>query len=258
MVTPDAVSTRQHSGIRTGRLALHGRRVVYREAGAGAPVILVSGLGLSGRFYDRNFPAFANAGLRLIVPDLPGFGGTRGAPRGQSVAETGAFLLDFTAALGIPRAVWIGHSIGAQAVIEVAARAPARARGIVLAGPTGEPGSAKLARQAWALLREATRAPAPVVARVLADYVRTSPLAYIGTWIRYAQDRPQDDLAKVQCSALILVGARDPVVRPEYLELLLHGLRDRRLERIPGGTHALPRSSAAAFNQAVIAFCRAC
>jgi pimeloyl-ACP methyl ester carboxylesterase len=238
------------------RLVLAGKRVRYREAGAGPPVIVASGLGLSGRFYDRNLPAFARAGLRMIVPDLPGFGGSRGAPFGQRVDETRAFLLAFADALDIPRAVWLGHSIGAQAVLELAARAPARARAIALAGPTGEPGSAKMPRQAWALAKEAVRAPVPVVLRVLSDYVRTSPFAYVGTWIRYAQDRTQDDLIRVQCPALVLVGTRDPVVRTDYLELLLHRLPQPRLERIAGGTHALPRSSAPEFNRAVIAFCR--
>ena len=107
--------------IRKATLELEGRKVVYREAGAGAAVIVVSGLGLSGRFYDRNLPAFADAGLRMIVPDLPGFGGTRGGRvRGQSVAETCAFLRTFADALGIARATWIGHSIGAQAALQLA------------------------------------------------------------------------------------------------------------------------------------------
>lgn len=244
------------TGIRKLELGVAGRRVRYREAGAGPAVIIASGLGLSGRFYDRNLPAFAAAGLRLIVPDLPGFGGSAGGRTGLSVADTRAFLLQFANALGIDRAVWVGHSIGAQAVIDLAAHAPARARGLVLVGPTGEPGSIRLGRQAWALAREAFRAPVRVVTHVLSDYVRTSPLAYAGTWIRYAKDRPQDDLVRVQCPALVLVGTLDPIVRADYLELLRHRLRGQ-LQWIAGGTHALPRGNPAEFNRAVIDFCRA-
>ncbi|HSJ15225.1 MAG TPA: alpha/beta hydrolase [Longimicrobiales bacterium] len=247
---------REATPVRVRRLELEGRRVTYREAGAGAPVVVASGLGLSGRFYDRNFPAFAAAGLRLIVPDLPGFGGSRGGRRGLGVAETRDFLLAFTRAVGVAGAIWVGHSIGAQAALQVAVHAPHRARGIVLVGPTGEPGSGRLLKQAWALARESVRVPPAVVARVLSDYVRTSPLSYIGTWIRHARDRPQQRLSAVQCPALILVGTRDPVVSADYLELLLRRLRHSRLERIAGGTHALPRSRAAEFNSAVIAFCR--
>lgn len=239
------------------RIEVDGRRVVYREAGSGPAAVLISGLGLSGRFYDRSYPAFADAGLRLIVPDLPGFGGTRGGALGQGVAETRAFMLAFADALEVKRAVWIGHSIGAQAAIDLAAQAPHRAHGIVLVGPTGAPDHPRALHQLAALAREAWRAPFPVVARVLTDYVRTSPLAYAGTWLRYAQDRPLEKLRAVQCPALVLVGTHDPVVDAEFIALLLHGLPHAEIARVAGGTHALPRSRAHEFNTAIAKFCRA-
>lgn len=248
---PDAV-------IRRHRITVSGRRVVYREAGAGVPVILASGLGLSGRFYDLNLPVLAAAGLHAIVPDLPGFGGTggRGHRTGQTPQQTCDFLLEFAAAVGIERAFWIGHSVGAQAVLALAGQAPHRVHGLVLVGPTGDPAGSKAWQQARALALETLRAPPRVVLRVFTDYARTSPLAYLGTWVRYAMDHTEDDLARVQCPVLVLVGTRDPVVRTSYLELLQRRIPCTRLERVPGGTHALPRSSPAAFNQATIAFCR--
>ena len=238
------------------RIELADRPVSYREAGSGNPVVLVPGLGLSGRFYDRSFEAFATAGLRLLVPDLPGFGGTGGAPLGHSVSAMRDFVLDFSAALGLTRPIWVGHSLGAQVVVQLAAEAPHHARAVVLVGPTGAPGARKLPRQAWALLREARRAPVPVVLRVLSDYVRVSPLAYVGTWLRYGRDRPLERLRAVTCPVLVLVGTRDPVIDPLFLDVMLRRLPDVRLERVPGAGHALPRAQAAQFNSAVTAFCR--
>jgi pimeloyl-ACP methyl ester carboxylesterase len=239
------------------RIEVGGRRVVYREAGSGPAVLVISGLGLSGRFYDRSYPAFADAGLRLIVPDLPGFGGTRGGALGHDVEETRAFMLAFADALEVKRAVWVGHSIGAQAAIDLAAQSPHRAHGIVLVGPTGAPDHPRALHQLAALARESWRAPFPVVLRVLSDYARTSPLAYAGTWLRYAKDRPLEKLRAVQCPALVLVGTRDPVVDEEFIELLLHGLPHAEIARVPGGTHALPRSRWHEFNTATAQFCRA-
>jgi pimeloyl-ACP methyl ester carboxylesterase len=230
--------------------------VTYREAGSGPAVLVAAGLGLSGRFYDRSFAAFAGAGLRLIVPDLPGFGSSAGPMLGQPVQDTCAFLLSLADALGTERPIWLGHSLGAQVVIDLAAASPHRSRAAVLVGPTGAPGARKLPRQAWALLREASRAPFPVVLRVLSDYVRMSPLGYVGTWIRYGRDTPLDKLRAVVCPTLVLVGTRDPVIDPLFLDVLLRRLPAARLERVPGASHALPRAHAELFNAQVIRFCR--
>lgn len=239
------------SRIRIGR-----RQVTYREAGSGPAVLVIPGLGLSGRFYALSFPAFAAAGLRLVVPDLPGFGSTRRAPLGERVEETREFVLAFADAVGIDSAIWIGHSVGGQVAIDIAVEAPQRTRAVVLVGPTGAPGRRKLPRQAWALVREASRAPFPVVLHVLSDYLRTSPGSYVGTWLRYGRDRPLAKLRAVMCPALVLVGTRDPVIDPLFLDVLLRRLPDARLERVPGGTHALPRAQPAEFNAAVVRFCR--
>jgi 2-hydroxy-6-oxonona-2,4-dienedioate hydrolase len=235
--------------VQVGRL-----RVAYREAGAGTVAITAAGLGLSSRFYEQSYPAFAGAGIRLVVPDLPGWGRTSGPWTGLSPGQTARFLLDFADALGVRRAVWIGHSIGAQAIVELAAHSPARADGIVLVGPTGAPGRAELLRQAWGLAVETYRTSIGVIGAVARDYVRTSPLHYLGTWVRHSGHDLLGRLPQVQCPALVLAGDADPVCTPAFIELLRHRMPEGRVQWIRGGTHALPRGHAPEFNRSVIAF----
>jgi hypothetical protein len=99
------------------------------------------------------------------------------------------------------------------------------------------------------------RAPFSVVLRVLSDYARMSPLGYVGTWIKYGRDTPLDKLRAVACPTLVLVGTRDPIIDPLFLDVLLRRLPAARLERVPGGSHALPRAHAELFNAQVIRFC---
>lgn len=229
--------------------------MVYREAGAGPAVLVIPGLGLSGRFYDRSCRDFAAAGLRLVVPDLPGFGGTRGAGTGLEVEPTCAVLLQLADELRIERAVWLGHSLGTHVALRLAATEPGRTSGVVLAGPTRALGPAGLARQAWSLVREALRAPVPVVLHVLSDYLRTSPFSYLGTWLRYGRDRPLEWLPDISCPVLLVLGTRDPVADASFIAALRRGLPQARTEIVGGGTHTLPRAKAAAFNAAVLSFC---
>ena len=235
---------------------VNGAPASYREAGSGVTAIVTAGLGLTSRFYEHSYDAFADAGIRLVAPDLPGWGKTPGPRTGSSPHEHAAFLLDFAHALQLRSAVWIGHSLGAQVVTEIAARRPDLARGLVLVGPTGRPGRAVLPRQAWALAREARRTSLAVIAAVMRDYLSASPLRYLGTWIKHSHDDMLARARRITCPALILVGTRDPVSTPAYIELLRHRMPHARVEWITGGTHALPRGHAAEFNRHVTHFIR--
>lgn len=236
---------------------VRGRTASYREAGAGIVAIMTAGLGLTSRFYEQSFGPFAGAGIHLIVPDLPGWGDTPGPRTGLAPADTAAFLLEFADALDIRRAVWIGHSLGAQPVIHIAGQRPDVAAAIVLVGPTGAPGRFRLIRQARGLVVETVRTSARVIGAVAREYLSASPARYVGTWLRHSRDTTLDRLHRIQCPTLILAGDKDAVCSPAFIELLRHRIPDAEVEWVPGGSHALPREHATEFNRAVIAFIRA-
>jgi 2-hydroxy-6-oxonona-2,4-dienedioate hydrolase len=218
--------------------------------------VLVAGLGLSSRFYAPSYAAFAAAGLRLIVPDLPGFGRTRGGYFGLSVPGTAALLDGFRAALGLGRPAWIGHSLGWQPAAALAADRPGRAAALVLAAPTLPRGRRRRLRQFATFAIAARREAAHVIRAVARDYLLTSPLAYAGTWFRYAGDDAVERLRRVHCPCLLLLGTRDPMLSPDDLALLQARLPDATLLRVAGGTHGLPVEDPHGFNQSVIAFLR--
>jgi pimeloyl-ACP methyl ester carboxylesterase len=231
-------------------------RVRWREAGRGEPVVVLPGLGLSGRFYDANAHVFADAGFRFIVPDMPGLGGTDGPRTGGTVASSVRFALSFIDLLDLDGVHWIGHSIGAQHALAAAGTRPDRARSLTLVGPTGghARGLRRIVHQAVGLGREALHAGARVIGAVARDYVRVSPAAYLGAWLRSAHDEPVIAAARVTCPVLFVVGTRDPVAERTYVESLAAEMLHARIAWIDGAGHALPRGRAAAFNAVTIAF----
>lgn len=241
---------------RRRNVQLGDRVASYRESGSGIAVIVTAGLGLTSRFYEQSYDAFADAGMHLIIPDLPGWGDTPGPRTGLRPADAAGFLLEFARVLGIRRAIWIGHSLGAQPVVRIAAMRPDIASAIVLVGPTGAPGRFRLLRQAASLAVEARRTSASVIAAVAREYITTSPVRYVGTWLRHGRDDILDLLPRVQCPALILAGDADPVCRAPFVEMLRHRIPHAHVEWVRGGTHALPRGHADHFNRAVTGFVR--
>ncbi|MFO0554267.1 MAG: alpha/beta hydrolase [Polyangiaceae bacterium] len=101
------------------RVELSGGTVSYCDEGAGPCVVAVHGLPGSSRDFRWLAPVLAR-GVRVIRPDMPGFGGTALAVEPDpSVDARARFVLEFLDALEVSRPVLLGHSMGGV----VAARA---------------------------------------------------------------------------------------------------------------------------------------
>jgi pimeloyl-ACP methyl ester carboxylesterase len=102
---------------------------------AGPPVFLMHGFPYDIHAYAEVAPRLAQAGCRVIVPYLRGFGPTRflrrDTPRSGEQAALGADLLALMDALEIPRAVLAGYDWGGRAACVVAALWPGRCAGLV-------------------------------------------------------------------------------------------------------------------------------
>ena len=111
--------------------------VAYLEYGpaSGWPCILGHGFPYDVHAYDQAAPILAQAGARVIVPYLRGYGPTRflsaGTPRSGEQAALGVDLLDFMDALKIERAVLGGYDWGGRAACIVAALLPMRVVALV-------------------------------------------------------------------------------------------------------------------------------
>jgi len=112
-------------------------RIAYREYGPtdGWPCILGHGFPYDVHAYAEVAPMLADAGARVIVPFLRGYGPTRflspDTPRSGEQAALGADLLALMDALGIKRAVLGGYDWGGRAACIISALWPERVHALV-------------------------------------------------------------------------------------------------------------------------------
>ncbi len=112
------------------------RTIRYLGEGAGQPLILLHGasLGSSADSFLCNLGPLAAAGIRAIAVDRPGYGLSDG-PTESTAAGHQQFALDFMDALGIDRAVLIGHSQQASVVAALTLDRPDRVPRAIIVGP---------------------------------------------------------------------------------------------------------------------------
>jgi pimeloyl-ACP methyl ester carboxylesterase len=217
---------------------VRGTRLRYLVAGRGEPLLLVHGLGGAAANWLALAPLLL-PGRRLLLPELPGHGGSEppaAAPSLNVYADRLAALLDHEAAT--PAAV-VGHSLGGAIVLRLAIRRPDAVSALVLAGAAGISSATRNARYALAV----TGIVKP--GRKLAPYrrwiARSNALkrAVFGGWgaadpealppelveaflsgpprhtdtvsaaKALIRDDPRPDLDRVRCPSLVLWGARD-------------------------------------------------
>lgn len=135
----------------------------YEEHGPadGFPVVLLHGFPYDIRSWDGVAPSLGEAGYRVLVPYLRGYGPTRfrdpGAPRMAEQAAIAQDVVDFIDALGIDRCALAGFDWGNRAACITAILHPQRVRAQVAVGgysvqdtvTPGRPGRAAGEARLW-------------------------------------------------------------------------------------------------------------
>lgn len=259
-----------------------GRRLAWREGGAGAPALLLhcalahSGAwaGVMARLGDR---------LAMRAPDLPGHGRTDPAPEGESVQEQA--LADARALLPpadpdgpAPRRVHlIGHSFGGTVALRLAVAAPERVASLTLVDPVlfallaetdpgayaaemaeAGPARARMAAGDWEgaaeafLARWGTGAPPSPAQR--AAMVAGMPFVWRSEAEIAIPETATLDAARLRRIAvptLVVTGAASPASIGAIAEGLAQVIPNLRRVEIPGAGHMVPITHAAEVSAAI-------
>jgi 4,5:9,10-diseco-3-hydroxy-5,9,17-trioxoandrosta-1(10),2-diene-4-oate hydrolase len=118
-----------------------GLDIHYHDAGSGTPVVFIHGSGPGASGYSnfkQNYPVFAAAGHRVIVPDLPGYGLSSKPEDAQYTLDFFvAALHEFLTALDIRRCVLLGNSLGGAIAMKYALDHPDAVTKLILMAPGG-------------------------------------------------------------------------------------------------------------------------
>jgi pimeloyl-ACP methyl ester carboxylesterase len=196
--------------------------------GQGEPLVMIHGLGGTSNTFTPVIDGIGRQ-MQVIRPDLPGSGRspTSGRPSLEEFADVVARAVT---ALGIGRANFAGHSLGAIVCFHIALRNPRLVKTLALVGPLLAPADAgrqglrdrAAAARAQgmqpiadtlvqATTAAATRREQPVtVAAIREMLMRQDAEGYARTCEALADAAPAD-VAPIKCPTLLLTGDEDPI-----------------------------------------------
>jgi 3-oxoadipate enol-lactonase len=123
----------------------------YFVGGSGPPIVLVHGLGGMASNWRLVAPELA-AERRVIVPELPGHGGSAPFADVQSLDPYADAVLAVADAEGAVPAPWVGHSLGGLLGLRATLRRPEAVTGLVLAAAAGISSATRIGQATVTLL----------------------------------------------------------------------------------------------------------
>ncbi len=149
-------------GFEERTLVHRGTPLRYFTGGSGRPILLVHGLGGAAANWRLIAPALAGE-RRVIVPELPGHGGSGALGEATTLDPFAEAVLAIAAAEGAIPAPWVGHSLGGLVALRAALLRPDAVTGIVLAAAAGISSASRAGRVTVTLIGVAR--PGKVIGR---------------------------------------------------------------------------------------------
>jgi 3-oxoadipate enol-lactonase len=225
------------------------------QSGKGPPLFLFHSLLSDRASFDAIVPALSRS-FRVIVPELPGFGGSQAVTGGLAAVADRMAQMMRDAAAG-EDAIVLGNGYGGFVALQMAIRHPGIATKLILAdcgAAFSEAGREAFRNMAAASSAKGLAAITDVAMRRLfapefqaqhpdlmqgrrEAFLRTDPDVFRAACDALAKLDLRGEVAKVKVPVLVLVGEHDEATPPPMSHELAGLLPRARLEIIPGCAH---------------------
>ena len=251
----------------------------FDDCGQGPAVLLIHGFPLNRHMWQPQLLPLADAGYRVIAPDLRGFGASEAPLEGYSMDGFADDVVALMDALQIEQAVVGGMSMGGYLLMNLLERYPQRVRAACFIATKSSADDEEGRARRTAMAADAERLGANPLIKIFAELLfapntmheKPELIARVTAWMRDTNPRAlaggllamrdRKDytplLPGFRHPSLVLAGALDRAASPNAVELLTAGLPDCRRRVIENAGHMVNMERPEEFNAALIEFLKA-
>ncbi len=263
------------------KVQTNGIELYYEVHGSGKPLVLISGLGYSLWQWHRMVPLLAEH-FQVVTFDNRGIGQSDKPAGPYTAGMLAADTVGLLDALGIEKAIIVGHSMGGFVAQAVALDFPRRVEKLILCSTNfGGPHHVPVTAEAMKVLADVTSDPLTRFKNGLS--VSTAPgwaeknPGMIEEWVKWRVANPiepahyqaqmaiglslmpeaaafKDKLPRLNVPTLILFGAHDKVVPPANADLLAQKIAGCRVVIFPDAGHFFPMEIPEAASHTIMDF----
>lgn len=269
-------------GIPVGRFLTlpSGIRLHFHDEGTGPAVVLVHGAGMGASGWSNfklNRDRLLEAGLRVILPDMPGFGlSDKPEDIDYSTEFFSRVLVELIEALALGPSFLVGNSMGGTIVLKTALDRPDLTAALILMGPGGvedfetymqtdgnvmlrsiaaAPGAMSPERLRELLLLQ-VHDPKHLTEETIAERVEIMATQPRAVFARLSGLNLADRLHELRCPILGFWGAQDRFNPAEGAFKFVRAVADARFTILSDCGHWVMVERAALFNRMLIDFVR--
>nr|WP_185245264.1 alpha/beta fold hydrolase [Citrifermentans bremense] len=250
--------------------------LAFDDLGSGPAVLLIHGFPLNRQMWQPQLKPLADAGYRVIAPDLRGFGASDAPATGYSMDRFADDLVSLLDALDIEQAVVGGMSMGGYILMNLLERHPDRVRAaaFIATRSNADDEATRLRRSEMAA--QAERLGANPITKIFAELLfadatsvsRPELIAQVTAWMRGTcphglaggllamRDRKEYTplLASFRKPSLVIAGAEDRAAPLEVARVLIDALPSCRSRIIEKAGHMVNMEQPEIFNKTLIEF----
>ncbi len=223
--------------------------IYYKVVGEGEKTLLIlHGWGSKKANWLDTAELISKKGIKVIVPDLPGFGNSNKPPYVWDFDEYCSFVKEFADNLRIDRFCLLGHSFGGALAVKFTLKYPEKVKKLFLVAAACIR-KKTLKKRILFVVSKVFKVFSffPIIKKafykfiVKSDYLSTKGFMR-KTYLNIIEEDLTPSLERITVPTILIWGEKDNITPLDQAELIKSKIKKSKLIIIPGGTHDLERT----------------